>query len=137
MDINSLKTDSKKEMEGVEYIFPDGAKVILKRFGGSNQVLCSQMMAKYHKPYARQLELGSLDPKTANGLMAKVLVESCMIGWSGFTEIQIGAEGSVDVEVPFTKEKAIKVFSEAPEECTKLLNFATDHNNYRVDLGNF
>ena len=123
-----FKTDSDLERDGVWFEISDDIGFLIRRFGGKNSDRVKLALAKYHKPYTRQIEKGTLDPQKETELMTKAFVESCMIDWKG---VEIDGES-----VPFSQETAFKFFLELPELLSELFNHANDVNSYKEELGN-
>jgi len=122
-----FKTDKAQEQEGV--VFQLGETTFtMKRFGGFNSPLVRKAMAKYHKPYAKQVEMGTLSFEKEQEIMAKVFVEGSLMGWSGL---------EVDGEmVDYSKEVAVKLLIELPDLMNTLVEYASNADHYREDLGN-
>ncbi len=123
-----FKTNSDLEKSGIWFEISDTTGFLLNRFGGMNSDKVKAMMAKYYKPYARQIENGTMDPKKEKEIMVKVFVESSVLDWKG-----VEIEG---VDTPFSKETAVEFFVELPELAEALMSHAMDFKNYKEDLGN-
>ena len=122
------KTDESIEKQGVYFNVSDTTGFQLKRFGGFNSDTVKSKLAKYHKPYAYQIQKGTMDPKKEQEINCRVFVESCMVDWKG---VEIDGK-----EVPFSADAATELLLKLPDLADALLQHSTDSNNYREDLGN-
>lgn len=123
-----FKNDKNSESGGIWMEVSEEIKFLVKRFGGFNSQPVKMALAKYYKPYARQVETGTLSADKEREIQNRVFVESCMLDWKG---VQIDGQ-----EVPFSKEEAVKLLNSLPELADTLVNYANDPKNYREDLGN-
>ncbi len=122
-----FKTDERAEKEG--RMFEIDAKVgfLLKPFKNTNPSVKAAVAAHY-KPYARQIDLGTLDEKKALELNVKVFVQACLVDWKG---VEIDGKPAVckpEVAVPF--------FIALPDLFNTLWAHCQDFKNYREDVGN-
>lgn len=123
-----FKNDQTLESEGIWFMISDEVGFKIRRFGGANSHRIKAAMAKHYKPYARQIENGTLDPDKEKDIMLKVFIESCMLDWKGV---------EIDGELKdYSKEIAIPFFQELPELADTLSQYALDSKNFREDLGN-
>ncbi len=123
------KTNPQLENAGVWFAFPDcGAEFLVKRFGGANAPDVKKKMAKYYKPYAKQIEMNLFPEDKAKDIMIRIFVESCILDWKG---IEINGE-----QKEFDVETCIELFKHLPELCDQLTELATDSVSYREELGN-
>jgi hypothetical protein len=125
----TFKTDLSCERDGIWLEISDTIAFKVKRFGGVNQPELKRAFAKYYKPYAKQIENGTLSPDKEREVTTRTFVEVVLVDWRG---IEIDGK-----EEPFTKELAIKFFLELPELFELVIKHATSFDNYRADLGNF
>ena len=123
-----FKNDEALEENGIWFDISDATGFLVRRFGGFNSPKIKVAMAKYYKPYARQVDAGTLDQKKEKEIMTRVFVESCIIGWRG---IEIQGE-----EKPFDVDTAVELLSGLPELADTLIAYSSDSKNYREDLGN-
>ena len=56
-----FKTNEELEKSGILVVLSDTLEFNLKRFGGKNSTPVRAVQAKYYKPYARQIEMGTFD----------------------------------------------------------------------------
>ncbi len=124
-----FKTSSKAEQEGIDFIISDGVSFRVKRWHGPHSMEVRKLLAHKYKPYARQIQDGTISEAKATEIITTAFVETCVIGWDG---VEIDGE-----KKPFSKEECIKLLIALPELCNSLLTYAQDTKNYREDLGNF
>lgn len=117
-------TDKNLEKNGVWFELGPDLKFLCKRFGGSNAKEVKRLTAKYYRPYAKQIENGTLDEEKELEISARVFVESCLVDW-------IVPSGEA-----FSVEGAVKFFIEAPEVADETLRYANNYKSYLVVLGN-
>ena len=130
-DLYSLyQTNDEFETTGIWLQISDTTKFKVKRFGGKNSPTIRKLTALYHKPYARMIELNTLPESKEREIYARIFIEACIIDWVGVTD----KDGK---ELEFTKDNAMKLFTDLPELLDTLVNYASDAKNYKEDLGNF
>lgn len=122
-----FKTDSNLELEGVVFRINDAISFRVRAFTGSNPRIKAAQAAHF-KPYARQMELGTLDQKKTDELAMKTFIDVCLVSWEG-----IEFDGQ---PVECTKENALELFKRLPKMFETLWSHANDFNNFREDLGN-
>ena len=122
------KTNSEMEKEGNWFELAEGVALKITRFGGFNSANIKKALAKYYKPYARQIEMGTLAPELEKSIMNKVFVESCVKDWKG---IEIEGE-----QVPFSIEKCVDLFNSLPDMADTLITYASDYKNFKEEVGN-
>ena len=124
-----FKTDEKKEVEGIWYELSPEAGIKVKRFGGKNSKSVQAAIAKYMKPYSSQIKRGTLPQEKHEEVMTRVFVESSMLDWKGI---------EIDGEVKeFNKEDALALLLHLPGLRDDLVDFASNIDAYKEDLGNF
>lgn len=109
---------------GVWFMIDDSTGFLVKPFNQTNQAT-KAAMAKHYKPFARQIEMGTLSESKEREILAKVFVGSCLVDWKG---IVIDGE-----EKEFSKEIAASLLSNRPELFQTLMNYASDMKNYREE----
>ena len=124
-----FKTNELAEKEGNWFLITDTAGFLIRRFGGYNSPNVKMAMAKYHKPYARQIQAGTFSDEKQIEIMTKVFVESSIVDWKG-----IEIEGK---DTPFSKEACTELLISLPDLAETLLQYASESNNFKEDLGNF
>lgn len=122
------KSDSSLETEGIWFRVSEETRFLVKRFGGSNSKPVQAALAKYHKPYARLIEKGTIADATLKKIMAETFVSACLIDWEG---VVIDKK-----DTPFDKDIAVKFFTQLPDLLEDLWAYATSGENYREELGN-
>lgn len=121
------KTNEDYEKNGVWMDISEDTAFLVRPMKGTNPRV-KAAMAAYYKPYARQIEMDTLDPKKAREIQVKIFVDVCLVDWKG-----IEIDG---VDTKFSKEAAIKLFVELPDLFDTLQKYANDFTNYKDDLGN-
>lgn len=124
-----FKNNPKHENDGIWLNISEETGFLVKRFGGDNSNQVKAALALYYKPYARLIEMGTMDPKKEREIMLKVFINSCLIDWKG-----VEIDGS---PAEFSKEAALAFLLELPELAETLMAYASDSKNYREELGNF
>lgn len=126
-----FKTDEKFETEGIIIEYGTGAngKPIsfrVARAGGNNQKYL-KLLESRTKPYRRQLQNDSLDLKVAEKIFLEVFVDSVLLGWEN-------VEDATGVLLPFTRDNAIKVFTDLPDLYNDLREQAAKSSLFRVEI---
>lgn len=123
-----FKNDESLEKEGVWFTIKEGIGFLVRRVGGSNSKKMEAALARYFKPYAYQIQNGTLDEKKERQIVTRVFVEACVVDWKG-----IEIDGKI---APFSVETAIEFFMNMPELFDAVQQYARDSKNYREHLGN-
>lgn len=119
---NLFKADESVEKNGVWFDIDDAVGFRLRRYNDRNPKV-KAAIAKHFKPYARQIDLGSLAADKERDIMTKLFVDSCVIEWKGV---------EIDGEVKeYERNLAIKFFIELPELMNTLFEYAKDFANFR------
>lgn len=125
-----FKTNSTKEIEGVEIEFPEAENedksiptFILSRMGASNKAYSKALDAST-RPYRRQVQLGTLKNELAEELFKEVFVSTVLKGWKN-----IQKEDGTPLE--FNKTNAIALMNELPDVYERLQAEAKEASNFR------
>lgn len=121
------KVDATAEKEGVWFDVSPKTGFLVKPFRGTNPRV-KAAMAKYYKPYARQIENGQLSLEKEREININLFLDICLVDWKG-----VEIDG---VPTPFARENALILFQELPDLFQTLLAFAQDFKTYKVELGN-
>ena len=122
------KTNSNFETTGIWMDVSEDIAFRVRRFGGKNSEKVKRALATYHKPYARQIEKGLMDPDKETELVTRAFVESCIVDWKG---VEIDGE-----EKEFTVDLAVEFFKGLPDLLDELMAQAQVADNYKEDVGN-
>jgi len=135
------KTDSAKEADGVEVklsVNDDGTvpTFVLSRMSKSNKRY-TKAFELATRPYRRQIELKTLNEKTAEDMLRKVFAETVLLGWSNIQNEMVGgaplfAHLPVNANIPFNAENALSLFELLPELYDELSAQATDVSLFRA-----
>lgn len=123
-----FKTDSQLERDGVDFALDDKTSFRVRRFNSQNPRV-KAAMAAYYKPYARQVELGTLPQEKSDEITMKLFIDVCLASWEGVED----EKGS---PIECTKENALKLFKSLPDLFDSLWKYANSFENYKEDLGN-
>ena len=123
-----FKTNEKFAKEGVDYAINDKTSFRVAYFNKDNP-RAKAAMAQHYKPFAKQIELGILDPEKNIEIQRNLFVDICLISWTGVEQ----EDGS---PIEFTKENAVNLFKELPELFNVLWKHCNDFQNYKEDMGN-
>lgn len=119
-----FKTDKAVEETGVWFNIDSKTGFLIRPFSAANPTI-KAAMAKFFKPYAYQIDHGTLDAEKEREISVKVFVHACVVDWKG---VEIDGK-----EVAFDKESAIKLFVSLPELYKTLMRYAEDFRNYKVE----
>ena len=117
-----FKTDDTIEKDGVWFDINEDVGFRLRRFNDRNPKV-KAAMSKHYKPYAKQIDIGSIAPDKEREILTKLFVDSCLIDWKG-VEID-------DEKKDFERNLAISFFEELPDLMQTLFDYAKDFNNFR------
>jgi len=123
------KTNQTLEKQGIWIMVSDETGFKIRRFGGANSDKLKMALAKYYKPYSRQVEKGTLSTEKENEITTKSFIETSMIDWKG---VEIDGE-----EKPYDPSLAFDFFIQLPELLEELLKQSQIVDNFKEELGNF
>jgi hypothetical protein len=104
---DTFGTDANLEAgQGITLEYPD-CSITIHRAGGANKKY-AQAISNKMKPYARKVQLGTMEEALAYRLLVEAYAEAIVIGWEGVT----GKDGK---PLPFTKENCITLFMDLPD----------------------
>lgn len=123
-----FKTNSALEKEGVDFVIDETTSFKVRRFSSQNPRV-KAAMASHYKPFARQVELGTLPVEKSNEITIKLFLETCLVSWTGVVD-------ETGKPLEFNKENALKLFQELPDLFDTLWKHANGFENYKEELGN-
>jgi hypothetical protein len=110
----TFQTESNFEKNGIllEYGFIDNdptkpIRIKIARAGGSNTKYSTKLEAKT-KPFRRQIQTETLDPKIAEKLFMEIYAESVILGWENVQD----ENGD---ELAFNVANVVKLFTDLPD----------------------
>lgn len=122
-----FKTNKELETSGVDFAIDDKISFRVRHFAASNTKV-KAAMAQHYKPYARQVDLGTLEQEKSEEIQMKIFIDTCLVSWTG---VEIDGQ-----EVECNKDNALKLFKSVPMLFDTLWKYCNDFQNYREDLGN-
>ena len=126
-----FKVNSTFADEGVDFAIDDKTSFRLRYLSTTNPRV-KAAFARHYKPYARQVELGTLDRAKEDEIMINIFCDICLVSWTG---VEVDGE-----TLEFSKENAINLFKGLPILFDTLWRYANDHSNYKEEeekeLGN-
>lgn len=123
-----FKTNPEFEKSGVWYEIAEGIRFLVRPFSVSNTAV-KAVLAKYYKPLAKQIELGTVSMEKTRDARIKMFVDACLVDWEG---IEID-----DTPVEYSEKAATELFTSLPELFETLWTYCQDFKNYRSeDVGN-
>lgn len=121
------KTSDALEKDGVWMDISDETGFLVRPFSETNPRV-KAAMATHYKPFARQIQMNTLDLKKNLEINVRLFVEICLVDWKG---VEIDGK-----QVEFSKELAVPFLCGLPQLFNQLWKHANDYENYREDLGN-
>ena len=85
--------------------------------------------AKYYKPYARLIEMGTMPVEKVEEININMFLDVCLVTWEGI-------EDENKKPIPYSREVAFDIFKAAPDLFETLWKFANNYENYRAEVGN-
>ena len=122
-----FKASSELESEGVDFDIDDKISFKVRRFGSNNPRI-KAALATYYKPYARQVEMGTLAAEKSLEINIKLFIDCSLVSWTGIEEDGVAVE--------FSKENALKLFKRLPDLFETLWKHANTFENYKEEVGN-
>ncbi len=124
---NLFKTSEDLEKNGVWFDLDSKTGFLLRPFRASNPRI-KAAMAKYYKPYARQIDNDTLDITKQREININLFLDICLVDWKG---VEVDGE-----DKDLDRETATALFTRLPELFDNLWKHAQDFKNYKEDLGN-
>ncbi len=121
-----FKTNEAFEKDGVWFDIAKDVGFRCKPFKPSNPQVKAAFAAHY-KPYALQIEKGTLSQEIEREIQIKMFVQSCLVDWRG---VEIDGQPA-----PFDKKVATEFLMGLPELFDTLWRQCQDHKNYQDEVG--
>ncbi len=102
---------------GVDICYP-GFTITIHRAGGSNAKYANALRDKA-RPHSKMIANGMLDDTIAAKMLIEAFAESVIVGWKGVTDEN-------GVELPFSIENCVKLFTDLPDLYADIKNQAED-----------
>jgi hypothetical protein len=102
MRISHLRTNRKKEIEGVWVDIGDGGSLLIARANNLHYLAKYRVMTK---PYWSQIRSAEMPIEKHVEIIQRCTAETVLLNWKGITDID--ADGK-EVEVPYTTETAFE-----------------------------
>lgn len=118
-------TDQNLEKDGIVIDYGDFSLKIARSGGGN--VNYKRLAAAKLKPYAHQLQTGTLDDDRARDLMLEIFVDSVLLDWKGVVDEKGKA-------IKYTRENAIKLFKDLPDLYADITEQANKTSNFRREI---
>ena len=125
MELNKLKTDSQKEVEGVWHDLGEGARIKIARAGNKAY---AEYIQKAMKPHRKAIKAGTLSDKVAEKIVVGALAETVLLDWEGFTEGGKAVKYSIDKAKEILSNPDFHDFKEMVAE------LADDAEAYRTEV---
>lgn len=144
-------TDPDLERDGIELFYKTGDRdehgndvdiaLRIARAGGGNTKY-QKILDHHSKPYRRQIQTESIDPKQLDAIMREVYADSILLGWDTVTTDKDGAEIKRVPTVPdangesmsFERKNVIKLFTNLPDLFADVQQSAQKVALFRKDL---
>lgn len=128
------KTDTNREVDGINHQVNERISFRLARAGGSNMKYAKTLEAK-SRPYRRQIQEDRFDAEIANTMLIQTFAETVVLGWTGITDANTGKE------VKFSVENCVALLTQLPDLFQELREVAGKSSMFRNnaledDLGN-
>jgi hypothetical protein len=123
-----FKTNKDHEQKGVWFDLNDDVGFLIKRMGGKNTQAVKAASAKHYKKYARAIQNGTLPAEKEREVLVKTFVESSVMDWRG-----VEVEGELK---EFSHENCVALFLELPDLADTLIEYASNYENFKEELGN-
>ncbi len=128
-----FKEHEQSAKEGVDFVIQEASEENKEisfrvRYFSDTNPRTKAAFATHYKPYARQVQMDTLDEKKDREIQVKIFIDISLVSWTG---VEIDGK-----EAECNKENAFKLFMARPELFKALMGYAQDFKNYREDLGN-
>lgn len=124
-DIGRVKTDTKKEVEGIWVDFAEGIRLLIARAGNYKY---EQLLSSLTEPHLKKIRAGLYDQEKYDKLVKRARSETILLDWENIEE-----DGQT---VPYSPQKALEWFLDP--ELKDFYNFVVmksqDVDSYRKDV---
>jgi len=124
----TFKTNRTYEKDGVDFAIDDKVSFRVRRFNSSNPRV-KAAMAAYHKPYARQIQLGTLPQEKSDEIVMRLFIDVCLVSWTGI-------EDDKGAPIECNNDNALALFKSLPDLFESIYAHANNFENYKEELGN-
>lgn len=121
-----FKTNPSVEQDGVILDYGDGVKIRIARAGGANKAFLRAVEA-FARKHRRQIQLDTLPEDTSREILREIVATTVVLGWEG-------VEDEAGNPMPFTKENAIKLFTDLPDLFSDLYAQAQNAALFREEI---
>lgn len=122
---SAFANNEELETQGIVVDYGPAGKFLIARAGGANRKF-QRVSEKVFRPYRRQIEAKTIDPKVADKLLAQVFAQTVILGWENVTD----RDGN---ELEFSPENAQKLLLDLPDLFASLREEAVAAANFRAD----
>lgn len=123
---SNFKTDKKKETDGVDVEFGAGLTLRVARIGNPRYEAKIAELRRPHLQILRRQQDSAEKDALIQEILQKVAAETVLLGWSGLTDDK-------DQPIPYSKEKALELFKDAPDFFEAVMDIARDVRHFRTD----
>ncbi len=122
------KNDENVEKTGVRLELGPNSKGLMMamqvaRAGGTN-TSHTKAAERHLKPYRRQLQSETMERKLLERKMMEIFVDGCLLGWENI-------EDENEQPLTFTRDNAIKLFTDLPDLYDEVVKHAGDATLFR------
>lgn len=118
-----FQTNAKAETEGVTLDYGEGVKIRIARAGGGNKAYL-RAVETFARKHRRQIQLDALSEELGRKILQEIVATTIILGWEGVTD----REGK---PMAFTKDNALKLFSDLPDLFTDVYQQAQNAALFR------
>ena len=122
---SAFANNEELETQGIVVDYGPAGKFLIARAGGANRKF-QRVSEKVFRPYRRQIEAKTIDPKVADKLLAQVFAQTVILGWENVTD----RDGN---ELEFSPDNAQKLLLDLPDLFASLREEAVAAANFRAD----
>lgn len=127
----TFKNDETLEQQGILIQYGENSKGLMEAFriaraGGTNQRFL-KAMERATKPYRRQIQTETIDPKVSKRLYMEAFVDTVLLGWENI-------EGADGAPLDFNRDNAIKLFTDLPDLFLDLSEQAGKQALFRAEV---
>lgn len=124
-----FKTDPKLELDGQDCPIAEGVSIRVRRLNANNPKT-KAAMATWHKPYARQIEMGTLPKEKQDEILMGLFIDMCLVSWEGILDEN-------DKPIECNPKNALDLFKRLPVVFDAVYQFSQNYENYKESVGNF
>lgn len=131
MNIGSFETNQKKEQNGIWKDIGKNTRLLVARDQNPKYIA---LFRKKLAPYNSAIQIDTVSDDESKKILCEVVAETILLDWDGLTEFVGEGKDRKEVEVKYSKEKALEWLIKYPEFYNLVVSISRDVKNYKDSI---